>query len=237
MIDRMAKRFSWCALTLVAGLIMAPAASLAQTPAADTPTTDQNLEDLQQWSKVCNPDPTTNEQGCAVFYRLFANATTVIAQVSLSYLLSDPSTIVLSIWIPTGVFVDQGLQVKIDTHDPSVLPFRLCDAQICIAEDNVTPAFINQLKAGGQLFLDIVVPDQNTGAQVVELPISLIGFTATYDGPGMTPDEAQAAQDTLNQALRESGRRGPPGVDRPAEPAHHHANTRGALEGAASAAN
>jgi invasion protein IalB len=206
MIDRTAKKFSWRAMAVAAGLTLAPAMAHAQDAAAPAAPSDAAaLEELQQWTKVCNPDPTTNQQGCAVYYRLFANATTVIAQVSLSFLLDDPDTIVLSVWIPTaaGIFVDQGLGIKVDTSQPTVVPYRLCDPQICIAEDNVAPAFVNALKAGGQLFIDVAVPNQDTGTQVVELPISLIGFTAAYDGPGLTPDEAQAAQDTLNQALQD----------------------------------
>lgn len=200
MTDRTAKRLSWRALAVVAGLVMAPTASLAQ---AAGEAAGPNVDELQHWSKVCNPDPATNQQGCAVFYRLFANASTIIAQISFSYLVSDPSTILLSAWIPStaGVFLDPGLALSIDGRDPSRVPFRLCDPQICIAEDNIAPAFINALKAGGQLTMTVVVPDQTNGTQSVAIPISLIGFTAAYDGPGMTPEEAQAQQDTLNQAL------------------------------------
>lgn len=209
MTDRTAKRLSWRALTVAAGLVLAPTASLAQAaatpPASGAAAATPNIEDLQHWTKVCNPDPTTNQQGCAVFYRLFANATTIIAQISLSYLVDDPNTILLSAWVPStaGVFLDQGLALSIDGADPSLVPYRLCDPQICIAEDNVPPAFITALKAGGELTMTVVVPDQTNGTQSVAIPISLIGFTAAYDGPGMSPDEVQAAQDTLNQAMQD----------------------------------
>ncbi len=203
MIDRTAKRLSWRALTIVAGLVLAPTASLAQAAAGDA--AGANVEDLQHWTKVCNPDPTTNQEGCAVYFRLFANTTTIIAQISFSYLVSDPNTILLSVWVPStaGVFLDPGLALSIDGGDASHVPFRLCDPQICIAEDNVPPAFISALKAGGQLTMTVTVPDQTAGTREVPIPVSLIGFTAAYDGPGLTPDAAQAQQDTLNQALQD----------------------------------
>ena len=196
MINRRAKWLDWRALCVAAGLAMASTTASAQEAAAP-----QNLQDLQQWTKVCNPDATTGEEGCAVVYRIFANETTIILQMSLSYLLSDPNNIIVSIWIPTGVFVDQGLQLQVDDREPGLVPFRLCDPQICIAEDQVDLAFVNQLKAGLNLVVSAIVPHQTEGVQRIDLPVSLTGFTATFDGPGLTPDEAAAAQEAVNQAL------------------------------------
>lgn len=194
MINRWAKWLNWRAIGAAAGL------ALASTAISTQPATAQE-EALPAWTKVCNPDATTGDEGCAVVYRIFANETTVILQMSLSYLLSDPGTIILSIWIPTGVFVDQGLRLQIDDNEPALLPFRLCDPQICIAESQVDLAFVNQLKGGLDLLVSAVIPHQTEGAQVIDLPVTLRGFTAVYDGPGLTPDEAAAQQEAVNQAL------------------------------------
>jgi invasion protein IalB len=201
MMDRLGKWLDWRGILVAASVVLLPATAGAQTT---TPPTG-NVEDLQRWTKVCNPDPVTNEQGCAIVYRLYANPTTIMMQVSLSYLLSDPNEIVISIWLPVGagMFVDQGVQMQVDEREPFIVPFRLCDGQICIAENQVDLAVINAFKAGGQLFVRAIVPHATEGAQRVELPVTLAGFTATYDGPGLTPEQAQAEQEALNQALLE----------------------------------
>ncbi len=195
MINRRAKWLNWRAIGAAAGL------ALASTAISTQPAAAQEDNALQAWTKVCNPDATTGDEGCAVVYRIFANETTVILQMSLSYLLAEPDNIILSIWIPTGVFVDQGLRLQIDENDPALMPFRLCDPQICIAETQVDTAFVNQLKAGLELLVSAVIPHQTEGAQVIDLPVTLRGFTATYDGPGLTPDQAAAQQEAVNQAL------------------------------------
>jgi invasion protein IalB len=195
MTKRLMKWVDWRVLLAVVLL----AFSSAPAPAQD------NLQDLQAWRKYCNPDPVTDQEGCAVIYDVYANASTVLARVSLSYLLADPGTIILSIWLPTGVFVDQGVRFQIDDNEPLLIPYRLCDQQICIAESGeIGLPVVNQMKAGGELGVAFIVPNPNVegGAQIINLPITLIGFTATYDGPGLSPEEAQAQQEELNAELQ-----------------------------------
>jgi invasion protein IalB len=180
------------------------AASMLALSSSPAPAQD-DLTDLQAWRKYCNPDPVTQQQGCALIYDVYANASTVLARVSLSWLIEDPGTIILSIWLPTGVFVDQGVLFQVDQNEPMLVPFRLCDPQICIAETGeVGLPVINQLKAGGQLTVAAIVPNPNVegGAQRIDLPITLVGFTAAYDGPGLSPEQAQAAQAELNEELQ-----------------------------------
>lgn len=193
MFNRRAKLFDWRAVCLAAGLAVA----------ASTNAPAQNTQDLQRWTKVCNPDANTGQEGCAVVYRIFANQSTIVLQLSLSYLLSEPNQIILSAWIPTGVFVDQGMALTVDGQQVELVPFRLCDQQICIAETQVDLTFVNQLKAGLQMVVSAIIPDQTEGARQIDLPVTLTGFTATYDGPGLTPDQAAAAQEAVNQALLE----------------------------------
>jgi len=195
MIKRWTKWLDWRVLFAACILAFSSAPAPAQ----------EGVADLQEWRKYCNPDPVTEQEGCAVIYDVYANASTVLARVSLSYLLEDPNTIILSIWLPTGVFVDQGVLFQVDQNEPLLVPFRLCDPQICIAETGeIGISVINQMKAGGQLTVAAIVPNPNAegGAQRIDLPITLIGFTATYDGPGLTPEQAQAQQEELNAQLQ-----------------------------------
>jgi invasion protein IalB len=195
MTKRWTKWLDWRVLFAAAMLAL----SSSPAPAQD------DLADLQEWRKYCNPDPVTGQEGCAIIYDVYANSNTVLARVSLSYLLEDPGTIILSIWLPTGVFVDQGVLFQVDQNQPMLVPFRLCDPQICIAETGeVGLPVINQMKAGSQLTVAAIVPNPNVegGAQRIDLPITLIGFTAIYDGPGLNPEQAEAAQAELNEELQ-----------------------------------
>ena len=197
MTNRRVKWHDWRGLCAAAGLALAATALPTQSAIA------QETPPLFSWTKVCNADPTTGEEGCAVVYRILANETTILMQFSLRYFLSDPNAVIASVWIPTGVFVDQGLLVTVDDQDPGIIAFRLCDAQICIAEDQVDLTFVNMLKAGLNLQVSFIVPSQTEGARRVDLDASLVGFTAVFDGPGLTPDEAAAQQDAVNQTLQQ----------------------------------
>ncbi|MHA1560219.1 MAG: invasion associated locus B family protein [Alphaproteobacteria bacterium] len=194
------RRFKWLDWR---GLCAATCLALATTALPTQNAVAQEADDPWSWTKVCNADPATGEEGCAVVYRVLANETTILMQFSLRYFLSDPNAVIASIWIPTGVFVDQGLLVTVDDQESGVIVFRLCDAQICIAEDQVDLAFVNMLKAGLNLQVSFIVPSQTEGARRVDLDASLVGFTAIFDGPGVTPDEAAAQQDAVNEALQQ----------------------------------
>jgi invasion protein IalB len=195
MIRRWTKWLDW--RVLLAAILL----SLSSVPAP----AQQDVTDLQAWRKYCNPDPVTAEEGCAIIYDVYANASTVLARVSLSYLIANPANIIASIWLPTGIFVDQGVLFQVDQNEPVLVPFRLCDPQICIAEtDQIGLPIVNQMKAGARLTIAAIVPNQNAegGAQRIDLPITLVGFTAAYDGPGLGPEEARAQQEQLNAELQ-----------------------------------
>ena len=194
------RRFRWLDWR---GLCAAASLALAATTLPTQNAVAQEAGDLWSWTKVCNADPSTGEEGCAVVYRVLANETTILMQFSLRYFLSDPDAVIVSAWVSTGLFVDQGLLVSVDEQESGVFRFRLCDAQICIAEEQVDLAFVNLLKAGLNLQVSYIIPDQTEGARRVDLDASLVGFTAIFDGPGLTPDEAAAEQEAANEALQQ----------------------------------
>lgn len=205
MMKRLAERLGWRAMLASAIVAIAPTMAVAQeTPAipndpaaAATPPT---TEALTGWNKFCNPDPISQEEGCVVVFRAYQEDR-MIGQISLSYLLSEPDNIVLSITVPIGVLLAPGIQLKIDEREPAGAPYVICDPTYCYSESEVDAAFINTLKAGGELTVSFLVPDfENGGAQQLDLPVTLIGFTAAFDGEGRTPEEAQALQDRAEAA-------------------------------------
>lgn len=202
MIRRLAERRSWRAAATAAALTLAPTFAAAQEetplePAAEAPPANQVLTG---WNKFCNPDPISEEEGCIVVFRAYQEDQ-MIGQISLSYLISDPDNIVLSITVPIGVLLEPGIQLTVDDGEAANAPYVICDPTFCYSESNVDPSFVNTLKAGGELTVSFLIPDfENGGAQQLDLPITLIGFTAAYDGEGQTPEEAQALQDRAEEA-------------------------------------
>ena len=57
---------------------------------------------------------------------------------------------------------------------------------------------IASLKGGSEVVITMLNPQ----GKPVNFDISLAGFTATYDGPGIDPAEAQARQQQLEEELR-----------------------------------
>jgi hypothetical protein len=102
-----------------------------------------------------------------------------------------------------GIYVGAGIRLQIDTNTPTDLPFAICDATYCIAESQIDANFINALKAGGQMVLSAMIRQADAAPRQIDLPVTLRGFTAAYDGAGLNEAQAQALTDQLNQALQD----------------------------------
>ena len=199
MINRWAKWFDWRAMLAAVGLVLV---SATVTPAQEA----VDVADLSRWLKYCVPDPVNGQEGCVVLFQLYANPTTVVTEVRLSYLIqgSDILFQVLIPMYPTGLFLAEGMQLQIDNQEPTIIEYLLCDANVCMAQTTVGDDFVARMKAGGQLMVGVVVADAEAGgARQIDLPITLVGFTAAFDGEGLTPEEAAVDQQNLNQELQD----------------------------------
>jgi hypothetical protein len=74
----------------------------------------------------------------------------------------------------------------------------VCTPGECLALGEITPDFIAKLKKGGNVSITMLNPQ----GKPVNFDISLGGFTSTYDGPGIDPEEAQARQQKLEDELK-----------------------------------
>ena len=188
-------RISWGAVVAAIAIAVAPLASPASAQIA-----------TGAWTKVCGPDPadpTGRREACSVVYQIVSDNGQFIAQASLNQVAGAPE-ILMSVWVRTGVFVNPGVGVRVDQAQPAGIPFVLCDPNICIAETNVDAAFITSLKRGGKLTISTFVPDATAGgARQLDFEMTLVGFTATYDGPGLNGAEAQALQDRILRDLQD----------------------------------
>lgn len=194
MLSRLRSRIHWraavAASALVLGPVLAASSSHAQTAAAPG----------SSWLKVCQDQAGT--QVCSVLYRVISEGGQVLAQVAIN---QTGANMVLSIMVPTNVLIGQGIQVRVDENQPNGVPYVFCNQSICISESEIDANFVNALKAGGSLTISTLIPASNqpNGARQADFPITLVGFTAVYDGPGLTPEQAQAEDEAINQQLQD----------------------------------
>ena len=74
----------------------------------------------------------------------------------------------------------------------------MCTPGECLALGEINADYIARLKKGGSVVITMLNPQ----GKPVNFDISLKGFTAVYDGPGLDPAEAQARQKKLEDELK-----------------------------------
>jgi invasion protein IalB len=104
----------------------------------------------------------------------------------------------LQVAVPPVALIQPGVQIKIDNGEPTGVKYVVCTPGECLALGEINDDFIAKLKGGGNVVITMVNPQ----GRPVNFDISLAGFTATYDGPGIDPEEAQARQQRLEDELK-----------------------------------
>jgi invasion protein IalB len=173
------------------GTAMAQAggAAPAPTPAQQGP----------QWIKLCSPDPNTKKSLCLVQQEIYADTGQFIASATFRSIQDDPKMQFI-LGVPPGMLIQPGLRVQVDDGKQSELKYSICFPNTCFADMDINADFVKTVKPGKQLI--IVAMNQN--GQAVSFPISLAGFTKSYDGAGVDPNTptGQAALDALSASLK-----------------------------------
>jgi invasion protein IalB len=176
------------ALALAAGAVTA---LLATVPAAAQQAADS------PWVKICNTDPSSQQKVCLITQELRTDTGQFLASLAIREVDGEARRRLLAS-VPVGMLLQPGLQLQIDDKEAVRAQYSICFPNACYAElplDN--DAMIKQMKAGGKLRLTVL----NQQAKPVPFEMSLVGFTATYDGAGMAPEELQARNEELQQEL------------------------------------
>ena len=176
---------------LALAMIMAPLAAMAQDAPAATDKPSNG------WVKVCNTDPASKKELCLVIQELRADTGQFIASATLRQFTGDTAINFIAA-VPPGMLIQPGIQAVIDNGKPYEIKYGICFPNACYGELKVDDAFVSALKSGGQL----VIKTLNQQAKAVTFPISLNGFTKTYESKGLDAAAAKAKQDELNKALQ-----------------------------------
>ncbi|MBZ0218687.1 MAG: invasion associated locus B family protein [Fimbriimonadaceae bacterium] len=138
------------------------------------------------WVKLCNVDEGTNKEICVVSQELRSSDNGQLV-ASLSIRLVEGEKNILIAAVPTGVILPPGLRVNVDENPPASAQYTICFPNACVARMELKDEFIALMKKGKNIGIAVIDGSQQT----IGFPMTLIGFTAAFDGPP-TPQEAYA---------------------------------------------
>ena len=157
----------------------------------------QEEEDLH-WVKFCNTDEETNRELCLITQELRTATGQFIASVALRE-ISDEERKTLILAVPPGMLIQPGLTISIDGEQEREAKYGICFPNACYSELVIDEEVVTGFKKGEE----ITITTFNQQAQKVPFTLTLIGFTNTYDGPPMDPEEIQQKQQQLQQNLEQ----------------------------------
>jgi invasion protein IalB len=128
------------------------------------------------WTVMCEELPRSKQKICNVFQNVTNDKGKVVLQVAMGYspVSSDVQALVT---LPLGVMLQPGIEFKGGKADTIRVPFSLCVQNGCIAIIKMTDAMIQAMKSGSKGSIKFAA----TKKQIIEIPISLSGFTAAFN--------------------------------------------------------
>jgi invasion protein IalB len=79
--------------------------------------------------------------------------------------------------LPTGILLQEGMQLRIDEHEPMQFHARYCVPNGCIAYVAMDEALIAKMEKGQNAFVDVL----QIGGQTITIPMPLKGFSKTLN--------------------------------------------------------
>ncbi|MEP3303525.1 MAG: invasion associated locus B family protein [Roseibium sp.] len=157
----------------------------------------QTAEEESPWVKVCNVDPKVNKEICLITQELRTNTGQFLSSVAIREIDGEARKTLL-IAVPTGMLIQPGLRVQIDSGKQTQAKYGICFPNACYSELVIDESFVNSMKQGGKLVLTTL----NQQAKAIPLELTLIGFTKVYDGEPMDVAELQKKQEELQSELQ-----------------------------------
>ncbi len=198
----------------------APALPGAPAPAAAPSNIVTLKADSSQadWLKACGKDEVQNKKICYTTRDFVAENNQPLLAAAIYDVVGDPKKFVRFL-LPLGFMIQPGIRFSIDNGQPVGGKFSMCLPNGCFAEAESNVAFIDQMKKGKTVKLQVI----NQVGQEVSLIVPLDGFGKAFDGPEVDPAALEAAQKKLQEDLmkRQQGQGAPgaPGMPAPSMPA------------------
>ena len=161
----------------------APAASDAAAPAA---TADN------PWNKLCGEDARTKKQVCFTVRELRTDSGQFLASAGVREVDGETRKILL-VQTPVAMLLQPGIRVQVDQNTQVPGKYTICMPNACFAEIPINDDFTASMKKGK----DLIITTQNQQAKALNFPISLSGFTASYEGPAIDTAALQRQREQL----------------------------------------
>jgi len=104
----------------------------------------------------------------------------------------------LRVIVPLGMQLHPGTRVIIDQNQPMQAPYSICFPVGCMADYEVTPDTVAQMKKGQTLTIQAI----NMQGGAISLPLPLADFAKAYDGAPTDPKVFEAQQQKLQEELQ-----------------------------------
>ena len=182
-----AMRATVAAMSLVAGIAMAPGYASAQQAAPQTP---------QGWFKIC--DKQDDNDVCSVRNVMTANTGQLVTAVAIVTVSGKVNRKFMQVSVPPARLIPPGVLMQIDGGKGQKLEYGVCMPDLCIAELPLTDAVIANLKKGGE----VVFTSINFQRMPNPIKMSLEGFTGIFDGPAMKESQVQERQKLLQEEMQ-----------------------------------
>lgn len=169
----------------ISGVSFATPAS-AQAAAGPTP---------RGWFKVCAKQE--DNDICNTQNIITADSGQLLTALSLIDVKGKVTKKILQISVPTGRLIPAGIGMQIGQNKPTKVEYAICFPDRCIAEAVLSNELIAAMKKGADMTLTSV----NFQNKPNPLKISLSGFGAAFDGPGLKQSELEEQNKKLQDEM------------------------------------
>ena len=176
----------------------APAPAPAPAPQQQAATAEQPQLMYSPWMKVCGKgnEPNAKEVCTTAKDGRLENGMPV-AVVQLVEPKGEARKL-LRVIVPLGMQLHPGTRLIIDQNTPMQAPYAICFPVGCMADYEIGPDTVAQMKKGQMLTVQAI----NMQGNAISLPLPLTDFAKAYDGPPTDPKVFEEQQRKLQEELQ-----------------------------------
>lgn len=185
-------KFNKFGAAALAGVVLGGVAFVSAVSAQEAPA---GAGPARGWFKVCAKQE--DNDICNTQNIVTADSGQLLTAVSLIEVKGKVNKKIFQVSVPTGRLIPAGLGVQIGQNKPVKVDYAICFPDRCIAE----AALSNDLLAGLKKGADLTLTSVNFQNKPNPIKISLQGFGAAYDGPGLKQSDVEEQTKKLEDAI------------------------------------
>ena len=160
-----------------------------------TPAMAQQAPAPRGWFKVCAKQE--DNDICNTQNIVTADSGQLLTAVSLIDVKGKINKKIFQVSVPTGRLIPAGVGLQVGQNKPVKVEYAICFPDRCIAESALSNDLIAAMKKGAELTLTSV----NFQNKPNPIKISLEGFGAAIDGPGLKQSELEEQNNKLEAEI------------------------------------